>query len=90
MQMLSHDRIIFHITPRNLYLENFRIDFANLLQDRHQKPAQVMVFVNVPMMILLAKGDLSCPTQGLTDPYTDSKASPFSFKLPFQPSIARK
>ena len=69
MQMLSHDRIIFHITSRNLYLGNFCIDFANLFQDRHLKPAPVMVFVNVPMMILLANGDLSCPTQGFTDPY---------------------
>ena len=44
-------------------------DFANPFQDRHQKPAQVMVFVNVPMMILLANGDLSCHTQGFTGPY---------------------
>ena len=36
-------------------------NFVNLFQDRHLKPAQVMVFVNVPMMILLANGDLSCP-----------------------------
>ena len=52
-----------------IFILKTRIDFANLFQDRHQKPAQVMAFVNVPMMILLANGDLSCHTQGFTGPY---------------------